>query len=349
MMDDAQRDLDRQRQMGTITVQEEIARLKKMLEMYAYTAEQKQAIDDQIFAAQQQLRSDESSSIDRVYNGILTALRNRYNEQKKIELDYLQQSADNWTQWKDETVAAIQAQIDALNAAVQEEDREKEDQTFRRKIAERQEALLYENDEYNKLKIQKDIDKLQQQWDETIRKREIADEKARLQAQIKDVQETAKAEQDAIKEQKDAVNAMYDELTKTASLQAEAERMMMQANQKEILNLIGDYAPEYEATGKSLGERLWAGFEEGVGNVSDWMDGFVSQWEQVSAGIAQTALTAVDDYYATMKGSVDTTASKDKKVVTTNQTVNFNAPVESPSEYARMMQRLNEELAQSLA
>ena len=48
---------------------------------------------------------------------------------------------------------------------------------------------------------------------------------------------------------------------KDAALQAEAEKLILTQSQDELLSLISSYAPEYDALGQTLGEKLLDGFK----------------------------------------------------------------------------------------
>ncbi len=61
----------------------------------------------------------------------------------------------------------------------------------------------------------------------------------------------------------------YDNKTSAAQLQAEAEKMIMNKNQAEIIELLHSYSKEYELAGQTLGERLVEGFKPAIDEIKD--------------------------------------------------------------------------------
>ena len=116
-------------------------------------------------------------------------------------------------------------------------------------------------------------------------------------------------------------------------------QMRYLATQEELLHLLGAYAPDYEATGRSLGERLYDGFVQAFGDASAWFEAFNAQFEAAAERAQTAALGASQSLVAQGQAQAVVTAP------TIQQTVNFNQPVESPSDVTRRMQQVSEELA----
>lgn len=343
--------IQRRRDNNEINTKQEIAELERVYERYKHLAELREQMEDRIYEARQRLREEEIADLDRLNDGILTALRARYDEQRKIEEDALKASSDNWKTWADESVKAIQAQIDALDELTKTEDREAQDAKESRKIEATKQLIAYELDDYNRSQLEKELERLEEARADRLRKNAIADEKERLRAEQEAIRERAQTEQDAIQKQQDELNAVYDERTKDAALRAEAERMMIQGNQDDILALISSYAPDYEATGKTLGERLYAGMQEGLGDITNWFDAFNSQIIGMQNQFAQSALAAADAYYAarsTGSSTAPSSATQATVPVNVNQEYNFYEPVVSPSDVARKTAKANQDLADLL-
>ena len=130
---------------------------------------------------------------------------------------------------------------------------------------------------------------------------------------------------------------------KDAALQAEAEKLILTQSQDELLSLISSYAPEYDALGQTLGEKLLDGFKEKVGEIAQWFDAFNARMLEVQQQMAQTAQSAADTFYDGRQTAQ--AAQSAAPAVTVNQTVEFNQPVETPAQVARRMEEVNEALA----
>ena len=130
---------------------------------------------------------------------------------------------------------------------------------------------------------------------------------------------------------------------KDAALQAEAEKLILTQSQDELLSLISSYAPEYDALGQTLGEKLLDGFKEKVGEIAQWFDAFNARMLEVQQQMAQTAQSAADTFYDGRQTAQAAQAAA--PAVTVNQTVEFNQPVETPAQVARRMEEVNEALA----
>ena len=130
---------------------------------------------------------------------------------------------------------------------------------------------------------------------------------------------------------------------KDAALQAEAEKLILTQSQDELLSLISSYAPEYDALGQTLGEKLLDGFKAKVGEIAQWFDAFNARMLEVQQQMAQTAQSAADTFYDGRQTAQAAQAAV--PAVTVNQTVEFNQPVETPAQVARRMEEVNEALA----
>lgn len=334
---------------GQLTLKQQEQQLKLMIADYKKGTQARIDLEKELYDIQQQIRQNNISRIDSITGGIIQALENRYAEQQRIETERLEESKENWKKWGDEQVAAIQKQIDALDDLTQQEDKEEQERQKRRKIASLEQQLLYENDLYNKKKLQEQLTEAQKELDDWLRQQERQALKESLQEQIEQVRQKAEAEQDKLDEQLEANNKYYEELTKEQNLQAEAQKLLMKNNQAEILDLLKNFAPEYNLTGQSLGEQLVDGFMGKVADIEAWFNGLTARFTQYQNQIAAVATQAADEFYrahsvaSSMQNGVAATGA-----VTASSpqiTMIFNQPVESPTEIRREMERLTEQLA----
>lgn len=331
--------IEHRRRLNQITAQEEIRELERVKREYAKTAEQIMDIDERIYDARQALRDEEEGKITSAYDAIVEALENRYEEQREIEQRRISDSIEAWEKWSDETCAAIQKQIDALEEQAQAEDREKTRAENLRKIAKLEQALIYETDEYNQDQLKKQIQQAKEAWDEVQADWDREDRRDALENQMQAVQNQAQAEIDKLEEESERIDSVYDSMLEGASLAAEAQKLLMQSTQEDILQLLANYAPDYEATGRTLGEKIYDGFKAAFGDVSAFFEQIDAQFEAMTDKAQQVAFGKT----ANAQAAGETVANVSSPTI--NQTVNFNQPVESPADVARRMQRVSEELA----
>ena len=331
--------LEHKRHLDQITAKEELEALERIKKEYAKTAELIMDIDERIYDARKALREEESEKITDLYDAITEALEERYEEQREIEQKRIEESIEAWEKWSDETTAAIQAQIDALEEKEEAENRAAEEEEKLRKIAKLEASLPYETDEYNRQQIIKQIEKAKADLQEMYDKWAREDEKKALEEQMKAIEQKAKEEIEKLEEESERIDSVYDKLTDSAALAAEAQKMLMANNQEEILALISNYAQDYEATGRSLGEKLYEGFKEAFGDITDYFAQIDAQFESMVEKIQQTAFATGQSAASGGQASANVSSP------TINQTVNFNQPVESAVDVAEKMQQVSEDLA----
>ncbi len=331
--------LEHKRHLEKITAREEIEELERIKREYATTAELIMDIDERIYDARKELREEEAEKIDNYYDAILEALEERYEEQREAEQQRIEESIEAWERWSDETTAAIQAQIDALEEKEEAEERAEDEAEKLRRVQQLEASLPYERDEYNRQQILKQIEDakadLQALYDEWARE----DEKKALEDQMEAIRDQADAEIEKLEQESERIDSVYDKLTDGASLAAEAQKMLMDGNQKEILELISSYAPDYESTGRSLGEKLFDGFKAAFGDITDYFASVDAQFDAMVEKIQQSAFGNTQQIQQSGQSAANVSSP------TINQTVNFNQPVESAVDVAERMQEVSEELA----
>jgi len=233
-LDEQLKHLDRKKRLKEIDTQEEIRQLEHIAAHYAKTTQQKISMEDKLFEARARLRDEEIGQIDKLNQGVITAIRNRYDEQRKIEEKRLQASSDSWREWADENVKAIQDQIDALDALNKQEDRDEQERKKLRKIEATREMIAYTTDDANREQLERELRRLEEDYTKWQRSNAIADEKERLRGEQEAIRERAAQEQEAIAKQRDELAELYDERLKDAALRAEAERILTQSSQEQI-------------------------------------------------------------------------------------------------------------------
>jgi len=334
--------INQRRKTGALTAQEEIQELERVRREYAVTAEQIIGIDQKIYDAKKALRESEESQITSLHESVTQALTARYAEQRKAEKGRIEESIAAWQAWSDETCAAIRKQIEAMDEQAQEQERAKTAEEHLREIGQLESAILYERDDYNRLQLEKQLESAREAWEKVQSGWAQEDERTALYAQMEAAAQRAQEEIDALQSESKRIDSVYDEMIKGQSLAAETQKVLMESTQEELLGLLNAYAPDYEATGRSLGERMYEGFLQAFGDVGAWFDAFNAQFEAVAERTQAAAFGAAQSLVAQGQTQASVTAP------TINQTVNFNQPVESPADVARRMQQVSEELARRM-
>ena len=164
--------------------------------------------------------------------------------------------------------------------------------------------------------------------EERLRKLELKQQKEAMQEQIEKIRDQASEKIKELDGEQDAIEKAYEERLKAASLQAEAEKLLMTKSQDEIMDLLYEYVPEYDALGKSMGEKLLEGFQSKVGSIADWFRGFNDQLARMQEELAGSLNAATDRFYESRRDTAGQSGQSGAPVV--QQTVNFYEPVESP-------------------
>ena len=314
--------------------------LRENMRQYGLSAKDALDLEKRLLDAQAQIAARDAQSLDSLLGGIVSALSNRYEAMREAELETLSQSREAWKTWQTNSTDAIRAQIDALDQLSEAENRAAEDEGYVRRIEKLKQALQYEHDGFNREQLTRQLEAAQAEYAAWQTKTAREDEKAALQAQLTAVNERTQAELDALDAQAAAVNAAYAERLQSAALHAEAEKQLLTGSQQELLRLIAQFAPDYNAAGQTLGEQLLSGFMEKAGSVEGWTDAL----NAMILGVQQSLNAAMQNAAETFYGERSAAAAG----VTITQQNTFNTPVESPADTARRIRQANEALAAQL-
>lgn len=327
------------RHMGEMTAQEEIAALAYVRDAYAATAAQIMQMDERIYDARASLRASEADKLTTLHASLVDALSAQYGEQRALEQESIAASIAQWQAWSDEATAAVQRQIDALDSQAQAEQRAAQEAEHLRTIEGLEQTLAYEHDAYNRSQLERQLELAKAAWAQTQQGWQQEDRRDALRGQMESIARQAEEEIAQLQAESSRIDAVYDELLKGQSLAAQAQKLLMESSQEELLSLLCAYAPDYEATGRTLGEKLYEGFQAAFGDVSAWFSQVDAQFEQM----AEAAQAAAYGASQRMVSSGAASAVTGGPVI--SQTVNFNQPVESAADVTRRMQQVSEELA----
>ena len=344
--DEAIEQLEHLKALDQLTYEQELENLEDIAARRLADAEERLDLEERIYEVKKAIAERDAENLTDLTEALIDALEERYDQMQEAELDALETSRDAWEEWRDHNVSAIQDQIDALDALEEAEDNEADKEEHLRKIALLEQSLAYEQDTYNQLQLQKQLDAAKEAYEDFLSDLEREEQISALEDQIDAINETADAEIAALDAQQEAIEAYYDERMEAANLQAEAEIELMNSTQESIIALLAEYAPDYDAAGRTLGEKLMDGFTSVVGTFDDWFTEFTAkvtsavdsiQAANVAAATAAQATQAYDENGNPVSG------------ITIEQTNNFNVAVETPAETAARIQQANEDLAEQIA
>ncbi len=310
--------IDKLSEQGKINTRQEIAQLEKIYQKYRLTAEQKITLEEKLAEKKKQLKDEEISALDTLGDAVVTALKNKYEQQKELEEKRIDESIESWKKWENETCEAIQGQIDALDELKNAHDEENQRQEYENKRQALELQARYEKDDYNRKQIQKEIAALDKDENERLFNLQIEQQKKALQEQMDNIKEISQNNQDSLNDKKDAIAEKYDKLTSDFALKAEAQQTILKSSQKELIKLINSYAPEYEMAGTSLGEALYNGFKSKTSNISGYVSTITAgvdnatSWEKKQAAKnAESFWKSENSYY---KSLLSTSANKSSDV-----------------------------------
>lgn len=339
--------IEHRRHMNEITFEEELAQLEALRGKHQMNAEEIMDWEEKVYDLQQEIRERDAESLDQLSDSVIDALENRYQAMLDGEIDRLEQSREAWQTWRDDSVRAVEDQIAALDRLATAQDREKQDAEELRKIEKLRQQIAYEQDDYNRAKLQQQLDQALESREERLARLELEDQKEALRAQIEQIEQAAQSGLAALDREQEAVEAAYADRMEEAALRAEAEKLILSQSQDELLSLLEQYAPDYDALGQTLGEKLLDGFARGAGDVAAWFEDFSARLAGAQAQMAALAQSAADTFYDGRR-TAQAAQSPATPAVTVNQTVEFNQPVETPAQVARRMEEVNEALAMML-
>ena len=338
--------IEHRRHMNEITFEEELAQLEALRGKHQMNAEEIMDWEEKVYDLQQEIRERDAESLDQLSDSVIDALENRYQTMLDGEIDRLEQSREAWQTWRDDSVRAVEDQIAALDQLATAQDREKQDAEELRKIEKLRQQIAYEQDDYNRAKLRQQLDQALESREERLARLELEDQKEALRAQIDQIEQAAESELAALDREQEAIEAAYADRMEEAALRAEAEKLILSQSQDELLSLLEQYAPDYDALGQTLGEKLLDGFARGAGDVAAWFEDFSARLAGAQAQMAALAQSAADTFYDGRRTAQAAQAAA--PAVTVNQTVEFNQPVETPAQVARRMEEVNEALAMML-
>lgn len=331
--------IDHKRHMNQITLEEEIELLYQIRARHQMNALELMDWEERVYDARQQIRRRDAEQMDRLSQGLVDALSGKYETMRDKELERVEESRRAWETWRDDSVRAIDEQIAALDRLAAAEDREDQDAEELRRIERLKQDIAYEQDGFNRKKLEEQLAQAVSDREKRLRRQDLEDQKAALRQQADEAERQAKQELDLLDAQENAIEEKYRQRLEAAALQAEAEKLIMENSQQEILSLLQTYVPHYDLLGRSMGERMVDGFQSAVSHIAGWLDQLSGRMDSVWN---QMVSTAGQDASELPSGS----AAVSHPQVHITQNVSFNQPVESPGDVARRMESVNQALGE---
>ena len=345
----AYKGIENKKSLGKMNSQQELRQLEQIRQKYKMTAEERMELEIKIYNLKKSLKDDEISSINTLADAVTEALKEKYEEQRKIEEERINDSIESWQKWEDKTVTAIQGEIDALDELADKQESENKRQEYENKRQQTELQLAYEKDDYNRQQLQKELNRLDKEEAERLAEEQREAQKKVLQGRIEAVKGQSQATQERLKKELDEVSEKYDKLTDSFSLKAQAQKFIADSTQKQIISLIKSYASDYEIAGNTIGDALYNGMKAKMDKIEAYVDGIFGKIEAYQRRMANTANASADRFWASQNSPQAFQKQTASKSVTVQQTVNFNQPVESPVETRRQLDRTNQALAKQIS
>ena len=349
-LDAALKGIENKKALGKLTTEEEINQLQRIRQTYRMNAEDAMSLEIQLYNLKKNLQNEQTDKLDNIADGVIKALENKYEKQKESETKRINQSIDSWKKWENETVSAIQGQIDALDELSKAQESEEQRQEYEQKRQATALQLAYEKDDYNRKQLQKELNRLDKEEAKRLEAEAREKQKEELQKQMDKVKEESEKQQEMLKKRQEALNKQYEKLTSSFALEQEAQKIIMQQGMNGVINLINSYAPEFNLAGKSLADKLFEGFKSHNWDIDAYADYIQKGVSAAYTKAASTAAKAADEFWRSRieydrQTGMTTAQVKAPKI---DLTVNFNQPVESPIETQRRLQNVARELARQI-
>ncbi|NFM47910.1 phage tail tape measure protein [Clostridium botulinum] len=281
--------------------------------------------------------------IDKFQQDIVNALKERYEDELKLQEESINNQIQNLEKWKDESIKRINdvydTKIRAIEAQLEEEEKIDKDREEMKKINSLKSAIDFEHNEFNKAEMQQELNNLLKEREKRLHREQLEEQKKKLEKEKEDklqnINSIYESNKKSLEKQLEDYRAFCEKRTQDAVLQAQAEKMIMDNNQKEIVELLHSYSKEYEYAGQTLGQKLVDGFSPKIQEIKDMIASITAEIN----GARQNALDL-----SRSVSSVTTNSS-----VTNNRNNTFNVYASSNNGGSRSIESELRSLAFSMA
>ena len=210
-----------------------------------------------------------------------------------------------------EAEKALQAQIDEINGKTKAEDKAIKEQEYQQAIADKKKQIAEAKDNKERVKLQEELNKMkaQKQREELLEARQkqiealqLEMQEVRKQGQLKKEQaeieyqqklESQRVEHEAtiqhLESELKATQEHYAYLLDEERIQAEARRLILDQNNKELIELLETYYPAWQDAGRSFGQELLDGLQsmkQSIKNEVESILSLVNQAKRASASVS---------------------------------------------------------------
>ncbi|MFU1797461.1 hypothetical protein ACM1RC_26585 [Paenibacillus azoreducens] len=335
-------------------------------------------------AAEEALKDSQSTN-EKWKNNELDAIKSVYNARVEAAQKAADAEIERINAVYNARIEAIQKELDALDQAEKQRSRAELDAEDEKKIGRLKDKIEYEHVEYNKKQLQDELNRVTADMNERHRQEQLQDKKDALKAEQQALKDRLAQETQAVKDQlaqkkeimqqeyeaqQANINAIYTaqktsldqqmldkqnhyaKLLEAKNLQAEAEKMIINQQQQDILVLLNEFGDGYKDAGTTLGQHLVDGFKPKVDEISRMIADVVAQINAASAAALQMkAQAAAAAPPPSVKETMAGSNSNGRKVFETTGIIvqnTFNSPVTSPSDVSRATTKAAQALARQL-
>lgn len=278
---------------------------------------------------QQKIASDVTTNINNIYDKLKDSLKDYYTDMQKQDEDYWNNQITANNTWKENTLNNLQTVYNAKKQALDDESTQEdiqnsdEDDAAKRAELNRQLAMHLGADKRKEL--QQELDDLNKTEDRRHEKEKLDAQKTALDRQYQADQDstnaTAQANEDKYKAQLEVVDDYYTKKLKDTNIEAEAEKLIVDNNQKEIISLLESYGQSYEISGASLGDRLVSGLKNSLSVIPDMVSNITSQINSLTTTANTANLPSIPSFNSITNTTVNNTSisnSKSTNIQSTN-------------------------------
>ncbi len=295
---------------------------------------QEDALDEQAMAEDM---ADKHKEYEDKISDLQSQIKYSHDDYNKAELEKQLKSVQSEYQKElhkeeiDDKKAALRTQEEAIKADADKQKQNVEDIYSIRK-ADLNKRLQDNKKYYDKQKVLMEQDK---------------------KAQLDNINQIYNTNKNTLDKQLTDVQVFYSKKLSDANLEAEAEKMIMQKSQDEIVALLNSYGEQYKAAGQTLGERLVEGFEPAIDNIKSMISSItaeISSARDSAISTMQLANTAVGANSIPNTNTSKTVSNNSNTAVTNNFNFTHNSPTKvTPSEEKRQDESFFRKAAYQLA
>ncbi|MBV4432244.1 phage tail tape measure protein [Clostridium tyrobutyricum] len=247
-------------------------------------------------------------NVNDISSNLKDALKQRYQDEQDAAEKQVNLATDTQTK-------ILQSKLDALSDQESQMDIQYQDEDDEDKRAELERQLSMHYGAAKKKELQQELDDLNKTEERRHAKEALDQQKDDLQTQI-----------DQLKENNDTmiknIEEFYSNKLEDANLDAETQKMLVNNNQIEIVNLLKSYGKDYELAGSTLGDRLVTGFKGSLTSISNMISNLKSQINNLSTNVD---LSSISPLSTNVSNTI--TSNNIQQAYTIPQNIQSNQPI----------------------